>query len=164
MRYLSEIRESILFPVPQDEFIFTRKIGFFSDTQRSLKRIPSSKIFIKTSSSPTEKMDKSPQPKMIQAFEKSISRELSEVKIYFYILLNFSSFFFKGPVALDQNHLLYFLLDHSITEEQGRRDYMEDRTIAIPRFIKEKNLYIFLLYSLYNFFFLFIISFLIIYL
>ncbi len=40
----------------------------------------------------------------------------------------------KDALCINQNHLLYFLLDHASYELQGRRDYMEDRCISIPRY------------------------------
>lgn len=40
--------------------------------------------------------------------------------------------------TLSKNHLLYFLTECAAYEEQGRRDYMEDRCVVIPRMRQRK--------------------------
>jgi len=40
----------------------------------------------------------------------------------------------ENSVMLDQNHLLYYLTDYHAHETVGRRDYMEDRCICLPRY------------------------------
>lgn len=125
MTYMRELRESLLQPCPKDEFIFKRNITFQSTDKSTSKRSINNKAITRTQST---KIAIQQANKALLGFEKE-QRKNSGV---------FDRELQEEESTLDQNHLLYFLTQASFHAEQGRRDYMEDKAIAIPRLRQKK--------------------------
>eukprot|EP01119_Soliformovum_irregulare_P008193 TRINITY_DN2123_c1_g1_i2.p1 TRINITY_DN2123_c1_g1~~TRINITY_DN2123_c1_g1_i2.p1 ORF type:complete len:965 (+),score=312.69 TRINITY_DN2123_c1_g1_i2:38-2932(+) len=123
LRYMREIKEGLICNTPSDEFIFTRNISFTGDEGGNLKRNASTKPFSRSQSS---KIMEKEAVKAEQAFVKKGS-------------LMFGRDVVEDSVMINQNHLLYFLTDHGVYELQGRRDYMEDRCLCLPRLHQKKT-------------------------
>eukprot|EP01114_Cavostelium_apophysatum_P007309 TRINITY_DN1938_c0_g2_i1.p1 TRINITY_DN1938_c0_g2~~TRINITY_DN1938_c0_g2_i1.p1 ORF type:complete len:1165 (+),score=384.97 TRINITY_DN1938_c0_g2_i1:206-3700(+) len=118
VRYMREIQASITHDTPSDAFIYQRQISF-EPTDQKLKRNASAKNFkmidgqsSKESSKEAAKAAKELQKKGVKVFQREIKEDL---------------------VSINQNYLLYFLVEQAACDEQGRRDYMEDRFVSFPR-------------------------------
>lgn len=123
LRYMREIRESLLQETPLDEYIFTRKISFTENLAKNkLKRTASSKGLNRNSSM---KIIEKESEKAATALKRKGSKILERE-------------FVDDSIHLNQNHLLFFLCSHNITECAGRREYMEDKAIAITRLHQRK--------------------------
>ena len=126
LRYLREVQQSITQCTPEIEYIWSRKITItMSEAKNKLKRNPSVKILTRSQSITSEHKS-----------SKAINAQLKKIGN------NTTTNLFRDEqqdsdntsiLNLNQSQLLYYLTDYHTCEAQGRRDYMEDRCIAISR-------------------------------
>lgn len=123
VKYMREIRESYIQTVPEDQYIWSRKINI-TEAKSKLKRTPSTKVLTRNQSSSFNESSKSTKAISAEIKKKGGSAIFRDVV--------------EDNVFISQSHLLYYLTDYHCHETCGRREYMEDRCIALPRLKQHK--------------------------